>query len=539
MTRHRICLLALAALAAGAAPRAWAGPPTAGPDDARRLAARIDEMVEARLAQARVRPGDPADDAAILRRLSLDLVGKVAPVSDVRRFLADPSSDKRARAVDRLLDSPGYVNHFTNIWVGLLMPEANADFQRRYLIPGLEGWVHQQFAANAGFDRMVRELLTVPLKADRDAMLEVQFAFGGDGVPSARMFYMAKEGKPEELAASTARLFLGVRLECAQCHDHPFGRWTREQFWGQAAFFAGIKRPRNQGDFFFGNLTEAPDRRELAIPGTERIAQARFLDGKEPRWQFKVGARTTLADWMTAKDNPFFARAAVNRMWAHFFGLGIVEPVDDFSDANPPSHPELLDELAREFAAHDFDFKFLIRAITLSRTYQRSSVYAGGARPDPRLFACMAVKGLSADQLYESIAQVTGLRDGTPRNRRAFFFGGPRNEFMDKFTAQEKRTEVHTSIPQALALMNSGIIAQATHPEQSNTLAAVAHAPFMTTAGRVETLFLAALGRKPRPEEAEKLVRYVDGGGAAGDKKKALADVFWALLNSTEFIFNH
>jgi hypothetical protein len=539
MTRHRICIVALAALAAAAAPRAWADPPAAGRDDARGLAARIDELIDARLAQAGVKPAPLADDAAVLRRLSLDLVGKVAPVADVRRFLADPSSDKRARAVDRLLDSPGYVNHFTNLWVGLLMPEANADLQRRFLIPGLEGWVRQQFAANTGYDRMVRALLTVPLKSDRDAMLELQLAYGGEGTPSPLMFYMAKEGKPENLAASTARLFLGVRLECAQCHDHPFGRWTREQFWGQAAFFAGITRPRNRGDFFFGNLTEVPDRRELAIPGTERIAQARFLDDTEPRWRFKVGARTTLADWMTARDNPFFARAAVNRMWAHFFGIGLVDPVDDFNDANPPSHPELLDELARQFAAHDFDLQFLIRALTLSKAYQRSSVYPGPARPDPRLFARMAVKGLSAEQLYDSIAQATGLRDQTPLNRRRFIFGAPRNEFMDKFTAQEKPTEVHTSIPQALALMNSGLIAEATHPERGDTLAAVAHAPFMTTAGRVETLFLAALGRKPRPDEADKFVRYVDGGGGAGDPKKALADVFWALLNSTEFMFNH
>jgi hypothetical protein len=367
-------------------------------------------------------------------------------------------------------------------------------------------------------------------------MQDLQDLYNGRG-DSPIGFYMAKEGKPENLAASTARLFLGVRLECAQCHDHPFGGWTRDEFWGQAAFFAGIKGPR--GDFYFGQLREVGDRRELPIPGTERVAQARFLDGKEPRWKYKVSAREALADWMTAKDNPYFARTAVNRMWGHFFGVGLVDPVDDFTEENKPSHPELLDELARQFVAHNYDFKFLARAITMSKAYQRSSAYPSADRPDARLFACMPVKGLSPEQLYDSILEATRTRDNTPLAQRAIIFGGPRQEFMQKFAAQERRTDYQTSIPQALAMMNSNLVNTATHPAKSELLAAVNEAPFLSTAGRVEALFLATLCRKPTPEEADKLVRYVDKGGAAGDKKKALADVYWVLLNSSEFMFNH
>ncbi len=536
MSCLRLWLAALAA-AWAVAPASAAAPAPATRAGAQRLAERIDERIAARWEKEGVRPAAPADDAAFLRRLSLDVAGRIPAVSEVRRFLADRSADKRERAIDELLDSPAYARNFTNVWLELLAPEATADFQRRAMLPSLDAWLYRQFADNVPYDRMVRDLLGLPLSNDprqREALDRALFLRGTtDGSPVA--FYVVKEGKPENLAASTARLFLGVRLECAQCHDHPFGRWTREQFWGQAAFFAGV---RPLGNASFNPPTEVPDRRELPIPNTERVAQARFLDGSEPQWKFKTSARTTLADWITRRDNPFFARAAANRLWAHFFGVGLVEPVDDFNDSNPPSHPELLDELARQFADHGFDFKFLIRALARSKAYQLQS--AGGGS-HPRLYARMALKGLTQHQLYDCFVQATGYRDpqGADARRRFFFDGTPRAQFLVKFAAQEKRTEAQTSIPQALALMNSGLVAEVTDPEKGELLAAVANAPFMDTRARVETLFLAALSRPPRSDEAARLVAYVDKGGAAGDPKKALADVFWALLNSTEFGFNH
>jgi hypothetical protein len=242
---------------------------------------------------------------------------------------------------------------------------------------------------------------------------------------------------------------------------------------------------------------------------------------------------------MTGKDNPFFARTAVNRLWGQLFGVGIVDPVDDFTEENKPSHPELLDELAHQFAAHDFNFKFLLRAITLSKTYQQSSVYPGASKPPTRLFAYMPVKGLSPEQIFDSLIQATGNRDnprGDPNRFRRF--NSPRNMFQQRFAAQEKRTEYQTSIPQALALMNNPLVATATHPEKSETLTAIASAPFMDTAGKVEALYLVALSRMPTREESSRLVAYVDRAGT-DNHKKALSDVFWALLNSTEFLFNH
>ncbi len=464
-------------------------------------------------------------------RLALDIAGKTPAVSDVHRFLADQATDKRRRAIERYLDGPGYVRHFSNIWLDLLLPEFAEEFQRQQIVPSMENWLRKQFAGNVHYDRMVHELLTVPIPSNRN-MGRAFFNGGNEATPVS--FYRAKEAKPEELAAGTARLFLGVRLECAQCHNHPFARWTREQFWGQAAFFAGLSPQRN----FFDALTEAPDRRELMIPGTTRVAQASFLDGGEPRWKYKVSARTTLADWLTSPENPFFARAAVNRVWALFFGFGLVDPVDDFRDDNPPSHPELLDELARQFIAHGFDLKFLVKGITLSQTYQRSSRY-DGAEPDPRLYARMAVRALSPDQLYDSFVQATGYRDQFGNNQRRFFQNSVRNQFLNRFRQQAKPADYQVSVTQALMMMNNPLIANLTNPDKGEVLAGVAHSPFMTTPERVEALYLSALSRRPSVAEATEMHNYIDRNRTPADKNKALADVFWALLNSSEFMFNH
>ncbi len=532
MRRPHRWILGLAALLA-AAP-AWAGPP----DDARAVAAKIDEMIALRWEKAGVRPAAAADDAEFVRRVYLDVAGRVPPVAEVRKFLADPSPDKRARLVEKLLEGPGYVTHFSNTWRDLLLPDNDADFQVRFARPQFENWVRKQFAENVGYDRIARELLTMPLPSNPNSSQPRRFdPYGQDGQMTPMIYYQTKMGKPEELAAGMSRLFLGVRLECAQCHDHPFAQWKREQFWNQAAFFAGVRSNRPD---FFGQLSEVPDTREINIAGTERVAQAVFLDGKEPEWKYKVGARTTLVDWMTAADNPFFARAAANRLWGQFLGTGIVDPVDDFNDDNPASHPEVLDLLAREFAGHKFDLKFLVRVITATKAYQLSSAASDPSQNEPRTFARMAVKGLTPEQLYDSVAQATGFRDPSPRNQRAFIVGGPKADFMNKFAnSQDKRTEFQTSIPQALALMNSQLITGATSVDRSETLAAVVNAPFMDTPQRVETLFLATLSRKPTDEEMARLVKYVESGGGAKDSKKALADVFWVLLNSAEFILNH
>jgi hypothetical protein len=327
---------------------------------------------------------------------------------------------------------------------------------------------------------------------------------------------------------------MGVKLECAQCHDHPFARWSRKQFWELAAFFPSPRRPLGANQNFPPQgFTES---RQVRIPGTDKVVKARFLDDTEPQFKDGVTSRAALAEWLTAPSNPYFARNAVNRMWAHFFGHGIIDPVDDDpTEDNPVSHPALLDELSRQFVAHNFDLKYLVRAITSSNAYQLSGTTTHPSQEDARAFAKAAMKGLSPEQLFDSLSTATGYRQRRNPND-IFNQGGPAGQFLNRFSNQDKRTEYQTSILQALMLMNGQFVNDAASAKRSILLAAVADAPFMNTEQRVETLFLATLSRRPTAEESARLSAHVRG---SRDRDAALGDVFWALLNSSEFFLNH
>jgi Protein of unknown function (DUF1553)/Protein of unknown function (DUF1549) len=412
------------------------------------------------------------------------------------------------------------------------VPETAATAEARFFQPGFEAWLRQRFRANTPYDRLVRELLTTPISADPKAPEPV---LRRPADPNPLAFFAVKEAKPENLAAAATRAFLGVQLECAQCHDHPFAAWTRDQFWGQAAFFAGLER---HGNGLFAPVSESTVRREIKVSTTSRAVPAAFLDDTAPDWTAGKPPRTVFAEWVTARDNPFFARAAVNRVWGHLFGVGIVDPVDDFHDENRPSHPELLDELARGFADAGFDLKFLIRAICRTRAYQRTSRRTHPSQDDPRLIARMAVKGLTGEQFFDSLALAVGHRE--PAADRAAFDrrNSPRDRFLTQFALQGRPTDPATSVPQALTLMNGTFVNDATTLGTSPTLVAVRETPGMDTAERVEALFLATLSRRPTDKERDRLVTFVEEGGT-DRRADRLADVFWVLLNTAEFRLNH
>jgi Protein of unknown function (DUF1549)/Protein of unknown function (DUF1553) len=507
------------------------------------LAQKIDAAVAARLQSAGVTSAPRADDAEFLRRIYLDVAGRIPSLSEARAFLDDRASDKRKKLLEKLLKDPRHAEHFTNVWRALLLPEQSVDVLQNNT--GFEQWMRKQIEANTPYDRWVRELLTVPFAAERvqsKAMKRDEInATPSTATPEA--YYLAKDAKPESLAAATARVFLGVRIECAQCHDHPGGHWSRQQFWSYAAFFAGLSRDREGG-----GVREVFDKREMTIPGSSQVIEAEFLDGGIPQWKFNVGSRVTLADWVTSPENPYFAKAAVNRLWAHFFGVGLVEPEDDLRKDNPPSHPELLDELARQFVAQKFDVQFLIRAVVLSDAYQRTSAHTNGSTM-PRHFDRLAIKRLTPEQLFDSLAQATGYREPAPARDGipAVYRGGARSEFLALFaSAGAPRTDVQLSIPQALALMNGPFTAgamatkndliaylarttglDATVGSKATFLAETANNPNLDVATKIETLFLATLTRRPTAAEMEQLT------------KRPLTDIFWALLNSTEFCVNH
>lgn len=500
-------------------------------DDVQRLADRIDELIAVDWNENEVVSASPADDAEYLRRTWLDIAGKIPTAADTQDFLDDSSADKRRQLVDELLNGPNYVVHSANIWRRVLIPEADSNFNIRFMLPGFESWLRQRFDEDTAYDDLVHEILTTPVAGVS------AFQNGNNLNPVA--FYQSKEIKPENLAAATSRMFLGIRIECAQCHDHPFDTWKQNDFWGYATFFAAMQR-RNRGNGFLGQLQEFFTRRTLTVPDTSEVVEATYLTGESPRIPSGSSARITLAEWVTAKENPYFAKTVANRIWGHYFGIGIVDPVDDFSETNPPSHPELLDLLASEFVAHDFDLKFLVRAITASRTYQLTSAARSPDETDPRLFARMPVKGMTAEQLYDSIAQAIGMYESFDQMQRSRFGRTQRLQFVEQFSdSVSTPTERQTSVLQALSLMNGQLVTNATDLNASRTLAGVVDYPGFTDTERIDVLFLATVNRRPRPEERERFLKHVESGGTEDSTRKALSDVFWILLNSSEFSLNH
>jgi hypothetical protein len=515
------------------------GTVSATPDSAQQLADRIDLLVDAQLKRDNISPAPLSDDAEFLRRASLDLCGRIPAGSEVRDFLADQSPTKRRAAIDRMLDSPTYIVNATNRWREAMIPEADADdLLKRFAVPTFESWLRSRIAANRDYAEIVREILTLPVKAG--PMME---GFVQPDASSPEAFYRAKQAKPENLGAATSRLFLGVRLECAQCHDHPFDKWKRDQFWSYSAFFSEFQQPAGGGVTETIKAALTPDNHTLKIPDTtpEQVVSAAFLAGDAPDWSDKQAAREKLANWITSSDNPWFARAAANRVWAQMFGIGVVDPVDDLSAQNPPSHPEVLDELAKAFVEHKHDLRFLARAIALSKTYQRTSSRTDPTQDTPRTFARMPIRAMSPEQIFDSLAQATGRFTFFDPEQPLNFSNDPaRQEFLETFTNDSESTvERQSTILQALTLMNGSFVSSATDIAASQSLTAVIEAPFLNTPERIEALFYAALSRAPRPEELDRFRAYVDNGGPEKDPKKALADVFWALLNSSEFALNH
>ena len=489
------------------------------------LSARIDQTLSESWTKNGIEPASRSDDTEFLRRIHLDLVGKIPSVAEVRAFLSDTRSDRRERKIDELLHRGAWAAHFGRVWRDLMLAGAGNNFEVAALAPGLETWLRLRFATNIPYDQMVRELLGEPLAA-RSNMQQLRVS----AAPSVLAYYQASERKPEALAASTSRLFLGMQVECAECHDHPFSHWTRKEFWSYAAFFQGLENPAG---------TQSTS---LLIPDTTTIVEASFLDGSRPKWEPGESKQAILARWMTRTDNPYFGRAAVNRMWDHFLGRGFVTPVDNIDPTNPAAHPELFDLVTQQFVLHGYDLKYLIKAIAGTRAYQLTSAVSTSDQQNHEHFARMPLRRMSADQLFDSIVEATGFRE-PPSAQPQFDLlsaGSARARFQAKFADQSvARTEAETSILQALSLMNGQITSDVTSLEASETLTGVIEAPFLKTEQRIETLFLATLSRKPTADELREMSAYVTKTEPGRSERTGLSDVFWALLNSTEFVLIH
>lgn len=482
------------------------------------LAALIDQQIDARLSSEGVRAAELADDVEFVRRIYLDLHGVVPTLEQVKRFAADASPDKRARLVDELLADTRYGRYLADMWQGNLISPLADDATKRG--DRLRDWLAAEFNTKH-WDQIATELLTATGKMEDNPAVT----------------YLIEGRLPRsvpDLTDLTTRYFLGVRLNCAQCHDHPFSKWRQEDFWGMAAFFTQIQTPKRAKQVYEKGVIDDPTLtlailKTAGVPDGFTESEPTFLGGQKLSPEKKSTHRAALAEWLTEPKNPFFARAIVNRTWWRLMGRGIVQPVDDIHEANKPSHPELLDLLARRFAESGFDLKALTRAIVLSRAYQRTSQSADASSKQAELFGRMSIKVLSAGQLYDSLETIAGTPSGKIKgidNRQ-----GARWEFTQFFgdSGDPDPTAYRRGIPHLLRQMNSG---QFTGPSLT-TLVSRLNAPSDRPREELAAdLFLTVLSRRPTEKELAQIKPYLND-------TNGLRELAWVLIMTSEFSLNH
>jgi hypothetical protein len=489
--------------------------------DTAALSKMIDSHIDAKLTAGKVAASPVCSDEEFLRRAYLDITGVIPTTDKAKAFLDDTSADKRAKLIEELLASPNFGRRLADLWQAKLLPRESGN--RFVLRDPFVKWLEGKFNENTPWDKFATDLVTAT----------------GTVEDNPAVTYFLANRAVDKLTDGVTQHFLGIQLACAQCHNHPFTGWKQTEYWGMATFFSKVRpdNPKNAnkgGDntkigVQEGNVkTKAKD----FFPESAKTVPAKFLGGDEPRLTNNEPYRPVLAKWLTAYENPYFAKAMVNRTWALMFGTGFVNPIDDMMPENLPSHPELLNELAAQFAAGGFDVKNLYRAIANSRAYQRTSKPFGGNHTDDQLFSHMTVKTLTPEQLYDSLNLVTASGEKVaPSPRPAGGKKGPaggRDGFVQFFLGGAETsnpTEYEAGIPQVLRLMNSRITG---NPNVVKSFVTTGDKP----ATVIEKLYLATLSRRPTTAESEKLAAFVAKSATA---QEAYGDILWAILNSSEF----
>ena len=484
----------------------------------------VDRLVNQKLRKVKVLPSPTCSDAEFLRRVSIDLTGLPPTPEKVRAFLADQSDGRRDRVIDELIAGPEFVAHWTHKWADLL--EVNRKFLGDKPTWAFVRWIESAVATNMPYDRFVREVLTA-----RGGSIER---------PPSNYYRTAKE--PTLALENATQLFLGIRFSCNKCHDHPFERWTQNQYYGMAAFWGqvGVKNGHMTGD----QIVYDRDGGEVTHPKDGRVMPPSFPYDYPGKKAESGSRRERLADWLTAPENPYFARSAANRVWSYFLGRGIIDPVDDIRSSNPPSNPELLGALEKDFIAHGFDLRHLMRTIARSRTYQASIATNPFNRDDTINFSHATPRRLTAEELLDAIDVASGHRPrfvGVPAGFRAdqlpdSSVGGA---FLDLFgrPARESPCECErsseVSLSQALNLVNGPTISEALIDPRGRISALLKSNPADDTI--VTEMYLAALCRLPNVDEIAKGRDYL---ARADSKAEGAQDLLWALMNTPAFLFN-
>ncbi|MBL9184792.1 MAG: DUF1553 domain-containing protein [Verrucomicrobiaceae bacterium] len=501
----------------------------------------IDQHVFANLKQIGIPPSPICDDSTFLRRVSLDIGGRLPTMEETKAFLADKSPNKRDRAIEALINSPDYADYFANKWTALLKNQRTeaADITANF---AFHAWMRDNLLANTPYDQLVRQIL----------------ASTGTIVSNPPVAWYKRVKEPTTQVEDVAQLFLGVRMQCAQCHHHPFERWTQAEYYHMAAFFSQIGRKPTAiagEDLIFHKRgtaqTEHRKTRVMLKPAGLGEPPLDIAPDDDPR--------LALADWMAQKKNPFFAKALVNRYWKHFFKRGLIEPEDDLRDTNPPTNPELLDALAKHFTDTNFDLKSLVRVIAQSHTYQLSAMPNEHNAIDRQAFSHFYPKRLTAEVLLDSIDMVTASKTDfadLPPGTRAISL--PDNSYTraspflkvfgrpDNTSVCECERVSSASLAQSLHLMNASDV-------KAKLTASGGRAEQLTKAEmpepkRIRELYLAAFSREPTADEVQiaethLLKPRIDATGKPLDSQRAkrngYEDLLWALLNTKEFLFNH
>jgi hypothetical protein len=490
----------------------------------------IDRLVAEKWKKLGLLPSPLADDATFLRRVTIDLCGRIPTADEARLFFADASPDKRIKLVDRLLASPDYPAFFAMRW-GTILRNSNlaGSTQAAY---AFHNWLKDLVARNRPYDELVRGVVA--------ASGEWQDS------PAINWYWQSRDDQLHQVTADTAQVFLGIRLQCARCHHHPYEKWGQDDYFGLAGFFTRLGR-KSFGEpppYFSSSRVTTGERHPL----TGQTPEPKYLDGDLAKFTPEQDPRHGLVDWMVRPDNPFFSRVLVNRLWGHFLGRGLVDQVDDMRETNPPSNPELLEHLAKDFVANKFDIRHVIRRIATSRVYQLDSQPTDANKLDRQYYARFYARRMPAEVFHDSLDLTTGSRtkfSGLASTSRAIDLPheGFGSYFLDTFdrprrvTACECERSSSATLAQVLLLSNSD--------EVENKLAdGNGRVAQLVKAGKtdreiIDDLFLGSVSRLPRPEESSKLASYAASQSTPPERQQAFEDILWTLVNSKEFMFNH
>jgi hypothetical protein len=494
----------------------------------------IDRFVFGKLKMLSIQPSGLCTDQEFIRRAYLDVCGILPTPDEVGKFLTNKAKDKRAKLVDALLERPEYADFWTLKWSDVLRSN-----RKTIQVKGIhvyQRWLRSHIDKNTSFAKVVKELLTA----------------NGSTYTNAPANYYRISRDPQNLAETTAQLFFGIRMQCAKCHNHPFERWTQDDYYSMAAFFARVRQKRDDSQpgpnpaIAGGEIIYSDRAGEVVQPRTGRVMPPKFMGGSVAKVPDGKDRREVLADWITSPKNPFFAKSVVNRIWFHLNGKGIVDPVDDFRDSNPSANDALLDALAQDFIKSNFDVKHLIRIIVNSRTYQLSAETNDYNKDDNKYFSHAVTTRYSAEVLLDAICKVYDLPEkfqGLPLGTRAVQLpdGEVNHPFLKTFgqpgreLACECEREGDSNLGQALQLINGPTINEKSR-NPNNRLGKLL-ARKLTDKEILTDLYLTALARGPNQDEVDAVMDHL--ADKKDDRRKAWEDVFWAVINAKEFLFRH